>query len=80
MKIKIKNKVSEIIKDRGFVNPKPTDKVLQHLGMTARRFQKMLRNEGSEITMSEVRALSKWLNVDIDELFVDQVQQKTAAN
>lgn len=65
-----KNRVLEIIEQRGFKNPTPTDKVLTQLGMTARRFQKVVRNEGVELTITETIGLCKWLAITQEQLVV----------
>ncbi len=60
------NKIAEILQKRGGI-VRPTDELLQTLGINRNRFGRLLRNE-VKINPLELRAFAAWLNVPEKEL------------
>jgi plasmid maintenance system antidote protein VapI len=60
------NKIAEILQKQGGI-VKPTDQLLETLGINRARFGRILRNE-VKINPLELRAFAKWLGVPESEL------------
>jgi len=58
-----RNRLLEILKDIGFINYRPSKDLLLQLGVTNRRFMKIIRNDGKrELTVSEKENIEVWLS------------------
>ncbi len=63
----MKNKVKEVLKQKGFGQVHPTEEKLRWLCGTPHRFNKILNNR-TEMTASELVRFAEWLGVEVNEL------------
>ncbi len=69
----IQTNIQRIFENAGLDNPRPTDKALQEMGMTRKRFTQLLENtHKSHITVAELASIRGWIS-KIRELDPDQV-------
>ena len=63
------NRISQILRNQGFENVRPTDNLLSHLGLTIHQFNRIVENK-AQPTTAQMLAFKSWLKLDsIDELF-----------
>lgn len=63
-----KNNVAEILKSKGMEGVRPTDTLLEELGINRTRFYRLINNQ-VKMNPLERKAFAKWLNVD-DKLII----------
>lgn len=63
-----KNNISDILTNRGFYKVTPTKELLDKMGLSMRRFLKIVNNTGLQMTLEEATAFASWLDVPVDEL------------
>lgn len=68
--VKNPNRIKEIITNRGFEKFRPTDAILEKIGITPHRFNKVIDNE-VELTSQELIRIAEWLAVDLKEIYVE---------
>ncbi|WP_053404276.1 hypothetical protein [Persicobacter sp. CCB-QB2] len=61
------NILSNLIEERFGLEARPTDEKLSELGLTRKRFTRILNNSGKPITIEEAKSLSDWLKVEIGQ-------------
>ncbi|WP_053405053.1 hypothetical protein [Persicobacter sp. CCB-QB2] len=61
------NILSNLIEERFGLEARPTDEKLSELGLTRKRFTRILNNSGKPITIEEAKSLSNWLKVEIGQ-------------
>ena len=61
--MKVKNNLREVLYRMGIKAMSPTPNLLNEKlgGMTVHRFNKLIKNEGKDITVAEVQLLTDWL-------------------
>ncbi len=78
MQINIKN----LFESAGMENPRPTEKALEEMGISRKRYTQLLENVyKSPITVSELEGIKRWITniTDIDpEQVVGQVEEPNA--
>lgn len=62
-----KNRIQEVLKERGYNYISPSDELLLKLGVSKSRFQNILHNR-TRISILEVKSFAAWLNVPTDKL------------
>lgn len=62
-----KNNINSLLLDRGFKQVVPTEEMLFKLGMTIKRFNKIIGGK-TELTLTEAAGFAEWLGVTIEEL------------
>jgi transcriptional regulator with XRE-family HTH domain len=68
-----KNNINNLLLERGFKQVVPTDDTLEKLGMTIKRFNKIIGGK-TELTLTEANSFAEWLGVTIEELSPAQSQ------
>ena len=64
----MKNRIKEILTERGFFEFSPTEELLEKLNIKRPRFFRLVNNIGI-INGVESVAIAKWLDVEVSELF-----------
>jgi hypothetical protein len=65
--------IQKIFESAGLENPRPTDKALEEMGLTRKRFTQLLENtHKSPITVAELSAIKGWI-AKIRELDPEQI-------
>jgi hypothetical protein len=78
----IQTNIQKLFEYAGIDNPRPTDKALEEMGISRRRFTQLLENtHKSPITVAELSAIKGWIN-QIKEIDPEQVvgEYEPAAN
>lgn len=76
--IKYPNRITEILNNLGFDKVVPTGNLLIRLGVSLRRFNKLLAGK-AELTAREAQTFAHWLNVDTSEIHRDQIKAAAEA-
>ncbi|MFD1632008.1 hypothetical protein [Pseudopedobacter beijingensis] len=66
-KLTVKNRIKEVLNSKGFKTVTPTEAVLNSIGITLHRFNKIADNK-VDVTAGELIGFSNWLNIPIDGL------------
>lgn len=67
-KMKQRNRVKEIIEEKFGLKPEPTQAQLLKMGMSAKRFGRIVNNSGTPMTKMEQFYFASWLGVEQSEL------------
>lgn len=62
-----KNTIKSLLTERGFKQIVPTEDLLDKMGLTLKRFNKIIAGN-TELTLTEATAFSLWLCVTLEDL------------
>lgn len=69
----VQTNIKKIFENAGLENPRPTDKALQEMDLSRRRFTQLMENSHvSPITVSELASLKGWI-IQLKEMDPDQL-------
>jgi nucleoside 2-deoxyribosyltransferase len=73
----MKNRIREILTEKGFKEVVPTDQQLEKMNIESlHRFNRIIENSGKEISASEAFTFANWLSVKVNDIFAKEEIEK----